>query len=315
MSEDRLTGRRIGWIGAGRMGFAMARRLLAAGCRVAVYNRTRAKAEPLAAHGADVVDSPAALADRDIVFTMLAGPDDFKRVVAGAGGLLSNEAAAPAILVDCTSVDEAASAEVRQAAARRGARLLAAPVSGNARVVEAGRLTIAASGPSDAFDEALPLLEVLAPGGVTHVGEGDAARVVKICHNVLLGVVAQTLAEITVLAERNGVPRADFLDFINNSVMGSAFTRYKTPAYVNLDFTPTFTPPLLCKDMDLGLASARARGVPMPVAAAAREIVQAVVGRGHTDCDFAVLLRHAAESAGLDLEPEDAAMDDGLGPP
>ena len=85
MSEDRLTGRRIGWIGAGRMGFAMARRLLAAGCHVAVYNRTRAKAEPLAAHGADVVDSPAALADRDVVFTMLAGPDDFKRVVAGTG--------------------------------------------------------------------------------------------------------------------------------------------------------------------------------------------------------------------------------------
>ena len=312
MSDRDLTKHAIGWIGAGRMGYAMAQRLLAAGCDVAVYNRTRAKAEPLAQHGAVIVDSPAELADRDIVFTMVAGPDDFKEVIVGPGGLLSDQAKAPAILVDCTSVDDAASETVRQAAAGRGATLIAAPVSGNAKVVKAGRLTIVASGPRDTFGDVLPLLDVVAPGGVTYVGEGDAARTVKICHNVFLGIVAQTLAEITILAERNGVSRSDFLDFINKSVMGSTFTRYKTPAYVNLDLAPTFTPPLLRKDMDLGLALARAHDVPMPVAAATREIIQSVVGRGHTDCDFAVLLLHEAELAGLDLKPENVEVGDGL---
>ena len=118
--------------------------------------------------------------------------------------------------------------------------MLAAPVSGNPKVARAGRLSIVASGPRDGFDAALPYLELLGRS-VTYVGDGEVARLVKICHNLLLGIVAQSLAEITVLAERGGVARSDLLSFINDSVMGSVFTRYKTPALVNLDFTPTFT--------------------------------------------------------------------------
>ena len=99
------------------------------------------------------------------------------------------------------------------------------------------------SGPADAWEAARPYLELFG-AGATYVGEGDVARLVKICHNLMLGVVAQSLAEITVLAEKGGVSRAAFLEFLNKSVMGSMFTRYKTPAIVNLDFTPTFTPAL-----------------------------------------------------------------------
>ena len=121
--------------------------------------------------------------------------------------------------------------------------------------VTAGLLTLVASGPLDAFQSAEPYLRALGRG-VTYVGEGELARMVKICHNVLLGVVTQCMAEITVLAEKGGVPRHSLLDFINNSVMGSMFSRYKTPAFVNLDWTPTFTPALLRKDLDLGLSSA-----------------------------------------------------------
>jgi 3-hydroxyisobutyrate dehydrogenase len=135
---------------------------------------------------------------------------------------------------------------------------------------------------------------------------------VKICHNLLLGVVTQSLAEITVLAERGGVSRAAFLEFLNASVMGSTFTRYKTPAFVHLDFTPTFTPVLLRKDFDLGLAAARALDVPMPLAAATAQLVQATVSNGHRDDDFAVLLLAQAAAAGLPLAPEDAEVDDGL---
>jgi 3-hydroxyisobutyrate dehydrogenase-like beta-hydroxyacid dehydrogenase len=167
------------------------------------------------------------------------------------------------------------------------------------------------SGPEAAYRESRELLDLLA-ARVTYVGEGDRARLVKICHNLLLGVVAQTLAEITVLAEKGGVARAAFLDFVNNSVLGSVFTRYKTPALVKVDYTPTFTPVLLRKDFDLGLAAARELGVPMPVAALTQQLVQAAIGAGHSEEDFAVLLEMQAASAGLELKPEAADVDDGL---
>lgn len=312
MPDGALNRDRLGWVGVGRMGYALAARLLEAGCDLSVYNRTRSKAEPLAELGATIVDSPADLSDRDIVFTMVAGSEDLRQVAVGSEGVLST-GAGPAILVDASTVSPRASAEVRAEAAERGTAFLAAPVSGNPRVVEAGRLTVVVSGPEDAYQRALPYLERLGVG-VTYVGADEEARLVKICHNVMLGVVAQTLAEITVLAEKGGVARAAFLDFLNQSVMGSAFTRYKTPALVKLDFSPTFTPELLLKDFDLGFEAADEDGVPMPVAAAARDAVRELVASGRTDVDFAALLEQEARAAGLELEPEDAPVTDGLEP-
>ena len=313
MTSESITRHSVGWIGAGRMGFPMAELLLKAGADVSIYNRTASKAEPLAAYGASIVGKPSGLADRDVVFAMVAGPDDLRAVVMGPDGLLANPAATPRIVVDCSSVDEEASEDVRRALAERGAGFLAAPVSGNGKVVKARKLTIVSSGPKDMFDEVRPLLEVMAPSGVTWVGEGDLARTCKICHNVMLGVVIQCLSEITVLAERAGVPRSAFLEFMNSSVMGSTFTRYKSPALVNLDYTTTFTPPLLRKDLDLGLALGRALDVPMPVTALTREILSSVVGKGHTDIDFAILLQNEAEGAGHALVSENVEVDDGLG--
>ncbi len=309
MTKDN--GTKIGWVGTGRMGAALARRLLVAGHDVAVYNRTRSKAEALEDAGATVVDSPAALADRDIVFTMVGGSDDFKEVVIGSNGVLSRADAAPRMLIDSTTISQAASDEVRAAAAERGIGVLAAPVSGNAKVVAAGKLTMVVSGPEDSYREARTLLELLA-ARVTYVGEGDRARLVKICHNLMLGVVAQTLAEITVLAEKGGVSRADFFDFLNDSVMGSMFTRYKTPAYVNLDFKPTFTPELLLKDFLLGADAAREHEVPLPVSSAAQQVVQALIGSGYRDIDFAALLELQARASDLELVSEDAPVTDGL---
>lgn len=300
----------IGWIGTGRMGFAMARRLFEAGCDVAVCNRTRAKAEPLAELGATIVDKPADLADCDIVFTMVSGPDDLLHVVGGEDGVLSTRNT-PRMLIDCSSVSEEASNEVRSLFSQRDATMLSAPVSGNAKVVAAGRLTLVVSGPEAAFEFAREYLEALGEG-VTYVGEGELARMVKICHNVLLGVVTQSLAEIAVLAEKGGVSRHALLEFINNSVMGSMFSRYKTPAMVNLDWTPTFTPVLLRKDMDLGLSAAERLGVPMPVAQATRQLVQKSIDAGHTDCDFAILLDEQAKASGLELKSENRDVSDGL---
>jgi 3-hydroxyisobutyrate dehydrogenase len=311
MASD-LNAYKIGWIGVGRMGYPMAERLAKAGADVTVYNRTRAKAEPLTTSGVRLVDRPADLADRDIVFTMVSTSDDLKQVTLGKDGVLAASAKSPKILIDCSTVSEEASGEVRAAAAERGTQMLAAPVSGNGKVVKAGKLSLVVSGPKDAYQIALPYLERLGQG-VSYVGEGELARMVKICHNVYLGIVIQALVEVTVLAEKGGVKRHAFLDFINKSVMGSTFSRYKTPALVNLDFAPTFTPVLLRKDLDLGLAAARKVGTPMAVTALVREILQSLIGQGFTDQDFAALLVQQAKAAGLPLAPENVPVSDGLG--
>ena len=297
----------MGWIGAGRMGYEMAGRLAKGGANVLVWNRTKEKAQPLEKYGAKVADQVAELAARDIVFCMVSTYKDVKEVVTN---LLAGKAK-PKMIIECSSISLEGSAELREMLEKKGIQYLAAPVSGNAKVIKAGKLTIVCSGPKEAFDLARPLLNLIAVHS-SYVGEGELSRIVKICHNVFLGVVTQSLAEITVLAQKAGVPRHAFLEFMNQSVMGSTFSRYKTPAFVNLDFKVTFTPHLLRKDMDLGLDAGRKFEVPMPLASAARDLIQAMIGQGWTEQDFATLLLQQAEASGLKLKPENVEVGDGL---
>jgi 3-hydroxyisobutyrate dehydrogenase len=297
----------LGWIGAGRMGYAMAERLAKGGCDIAVWNRTRAKAEPLAKHGAKVVDSLTDLASKDIVFVMVSTWEDVREVV---GKLLSGSAK-PGMVVECSSISVEGSAQLRQLLDAKQVRYLAAPVSGNAKVIKAGKLTFVVSGPQAAYEQARPYLDMMGTGS-SYVGEGELARIAKICHNVMLGVVIQNLCEITVLAEKSGMPRHAFLDFLNKSVMGSMFTRYKTPALVNLDFHVTFTPKLLRKDLDLGLEAGRRLEVPMPVTSITRDVLQQMIGHGLTEQDFSTLIVMQAKASGIELEPEHKEVSDGL---
>ena len=310
MATANMKAHKLGWIGIGRMGYAMAERLAKAGCDISVWNRTRSKAEPLAKSGAKVVDNPADLAGCDIVFTMVSAGKDVKEVLFGPGGVTS-KGRAPKIIVDSTSISLEESAEIREKLAKLGVKLLAAPVSGNAKVIKAGKLTVVASGPQDAFDAVAPYMQAIGQG-VSYVGEGELSRIAKICHNVMLGVVIQNLCEITMLAEKAGMKRHAFLDFLNKSVMGSTFTRYKTPALVNLDFHVTFTPELLRKDIDLGLSAGRTFGVPMPLTSIARDLVQTLIGNGYTDDDFSALLLLQAQASGVELKPEHVEVGDGL---
>jgi 3-hydroxyisobutyrate dehydrogenase len=311
---------RIGWIGLGRMGYPMVERLVKRGHAVEVWNRTRAKAEPLGAKGAKIAERLSDLADVDILFTMVSTGADLDEVVFGANGVLNGGGPAPRIMVDCTSIGADESDAIRRKLASRNVALLASPVSGNGKTVKAGKLSTVVSGPRDAFDVVRPYLETVAGNGVAYVGEGDLARFCKIAHNVLLGVVIQNLSEITVLAEKAGVPRHAFLEFINNSVLGSIFSRYKTPALVNLDFTTTFTPQLLRKDLDLGLSAARELGVAMPVTVATREALQAHFGAAslkpdpaaYLEQDFSALIETVALAAGMKLTSENKPVKSGL---
>ena len=296
----------LGWIGAGRMGFEMAARLAKGGADVLVWNRTKEKAEPLKKYGARIADELGELASRDIVFCMVSTWKDVKEVVEK---LLRKDK--PKMLIECSSISLEGSAELRNMLDRKGIQYLAAPVSGNAKVIKAGKLSFVCSGPKQAYTRAKPYLDMMGKGS-SWVGEGELSRIVKICHNVFLGVVTQSLAEITVLAQKAGVPRHAFLEFLNQSVMGSTFTRYKAPAFVNLDFKVTFTPQLLRKDLDLGLDAGRRFEVPMPLASATRDLIQSMIGQGWTEQDFATLLLQQAEASGLKLKPENVEVEDGL---
>ena len=310
---------RIGWIGAGRMGYPMAERLLKAGHDVSVWNRTRAKAEPLAKIGGKIVDKIADLASCDVVFSIVSTGKDLAEVSLGSGGLAA-AGKLPGILVDCSTISVEESADIRKRLKERGADYISAPVSGNAKVIKSGRLSAVISGAEASCKAVLPLVEVIAPKGVSYVGEGELARVCKIAHNVMLGVVIENLIEITLLTNKMGVPRHAFLAFLNNSVMGSMFTAYKSPALVNLDWTTTFTPELLRKDLDLGLELGREMDVPMPVTAATREVLQCHFGHAilqknpdeYIQKDFAALIETMALAAGMKLESENKNVPTGL---
>ncbi len=311
--------RKIGWIGAGRMGYPMIERLLKAGHDVTIWNRTRAKAEPLGREGGKLVDHPVELAGCDIVFAMVSTGKDVEDVLFGKSGLLTGSGK-PKMVVDCSSISVAESATIRARLKDKGVSLIASPVSGNAKVTKAGKLSAVVSGPEEDAKLAMPLIEAFAPKGVSYVGEGELARVCKIAHNVMLGVVIENLIEITLLANKMGIPRHAFLSFMNNSVMGSMFTAYKTPALVNLDWTTTFTPELLRKDLDLGLELGRDWDVPMPVTAAAREVLQSHFGvatqqqdpDGYLQKDFAALAETMALAAGMTLQSENKNVPTGL---
>ncbi|WP_319017956.1 NAD(P)-dependent oxidoreductase [Mycolicibacterium baixiangningiae] len=193
MEGNAMSDIRIGWLGTGRLGTAMATRLLKGGTtNLAVWNRTASKAAALVAAGAGQVDTIDELTGCDVVFTTVMASPDLLAVTLDPGGLLAGTTA-PKLLVDCSTVSEDAADRVRSAAADRGTAMLSAPVSGNATMVAAGRAAIVASGPKEAFEAARGYLETIA-ASVVHCGLNEEARLVKLCHNLLLGIITEALA-------------------------------------------------------------------------------------------------------------------------
>ncbi|MEV0395287.1 NAD(P)-dependent oxidoreductase [Polymorphospora rubra] len=289
----------LGWLGTGRMGAAMVGRLLDAGHAVRVWNRTRAKAEPFAGRGATVVDSITELAGCDIVFVMVSTSDDLRQVLLGEGGLLATgDGRRPGVVVDCSTVSAEMSAEVRAAATDLGTEFLAAPVSGNPHVVAEGAACLVASGEQAAYDRVRPYLATIGRT-VVYAGAEEQSRLVKLCHNLYLGMMVESLVEVVTLAEKGGVDRAAFLEFLNGTVLASDWVRKRTPDLVKRDWRPTFTTELLRKDFDLGLGAARASEVPMPVASLVHQLIQVAIGRGHREEDFLAMYEVQAAAAAL----------------
>src|SRR5262249_25811003 len=267
-----------------------------------------------------VVDNLMELKDVDVLFSIVSTGKDLDQVYFGKNSVTGHGGKLPKIFVDCSTVAVEESAAVRDRLKQLGCEHVAAPVSGTAKVIKAGTTSAVISGKEAACKAVTPMIEAIAPQGVSYVGEGELARICKICHNVMLGVVIENLIEITLLANKMGVPRQAFLAFMNNSVMGSMFTRYKTPALVNLDWTTTFTTELMRKDLDRGLALDRDWDVPMPITAATREVLQAHFGAAtlkpnpdeYLQKDFAALLETMGLMAGMQLASENKNVPSGL---
>ena len=297
--------RGVGWLGTGRMGLAMAARLVDAGVDVAVWNRTSEKAQILIERGARRVATIAHLGTCEVVFIMVARPEDLEEVVCGEDGLLTSSAR-PRAVVSCATVDPETSARVRSALRQHDVDYLAAPISGNPLVVADAKSTFVVSGPRPTYELVAPLLDTIARA--SHwVGETEEALTVKICHNLYLGMIAQSVAEVTVLAEKSGVDRGQFLDFLNSTGLAMPWVQNRTVDLLSLDWTPTFTTELLRKDFELGMDRARRVEAPMPLAANVLQLLHSAIGRGYRDADFLSLFAMQAESAGLDMRPREAA--------
>jgi len=298
----------IGWLGIGNMGLAMARLLADAGAQLSVYNRTPEKAEPLRAHGAQVARTLQDLAGCNIVVTMLATGDVVEELLLGNTGLLSQPSAKkPQVVIDCSSISVETSSSIRERLESMGVAFIAAPVSGNPEVVASGNSTFVCSGPAPAVEHVRPLFLSMGKAA-SYVGEGELARVAKICHNVWLGGVSQALAEVLVLGQKAGLTREAFLNFLNQSAMGSAFTKGRTPSWLAMDGAPGFSPWLMRKDMDLGLDLAKSLEMPMPLSNAARDFLQALINSADAEADFTQgLMQQQARASGLEMKPEKSA--------
>lgn len=287
----------IGWLGTGKMGIEMATRLINGGVALTVWNRTPSKAEPLTKLGAAQADQISDLGGCDVVFTTITSSEDLIEVTLGSHGLFTAQPS-PRIVVDCSTVSAEAATEVRLEGARRDIGFLSAPLSGNPDMVVEGSASIVASGPKPVFDAVEPYLRAIAPR-VTYCGAQEEARLVKLCHNLMLGVVTQALAEATTLAEKGGVPASTFVDFLNGSVLGCTHIRHKGEAIRSRNFAAAATTENLRKDFDLGLAAARSLQVPMPAGALTHQLLQAAVGLGYGKSDYVSLYQVAAAAAAL----------------
>jgi 3-hydroxyisobutyrate dehydrogenase-like beta-hydroxyacid dehydrogenase len=297
---------KVGWIGLGNMGSVMAGHLCKAGVDVTVFNRSISKAEPLRTLGAKVAKDINELIECDVLFTMLSTGDVVKEVLFGTDGIFvkNGQKKLPRVVVECSSISVEMSEELRERLSKLDIALIASPPSGNPEVVASGNTTFVSSGPRDTFEYIKPLLLSIGKSA-NYVGDGELARVAKICHNVWLGAISQSLAEVITLAQKAGLSRQDFLAFLNNSALGSQFTKGRTESWVKMDEKAGFSPYLMRKDMDLGLNLAKELEIPMPLSSSARDHLQSLMNSEFGEPDFTQgLFLQQSKNSGLALKVE-----------
>ena len=288
---------KVGFVGLGIMGAAMAGNLLEAEHELVVHNRTRTKAEQLISYGAVVADSPREVAEvSDIIITMLPGPAEVDEVVAGEGGLLEG-AAEGSLIVDMSTSSPVLARQLAHAARERGVGMLDAPVSGGDVGARDGTLSIMVGGEEDDFERARSLFEVMGET-VVHVGEAGAGQVVKACNQIVVALVIEAVAEAMVLGTKAGVAPGRVLEILSGGLASSKVLEVKGEKFLSHEFSPGGKVEYHRKDLRIALAAGREYGVTLPVAALVEQMFGALEAKGRGGWDHSALITLIEEGSG-----------------
>ncbi len=289
---------KIAFIGLGIMGQPMALNLLKAGFPLTVFNRTRSKAEPLERTGARVASSPAEAArDAEIVMTIVSDTAAMEEMVLGKGGILETIREG-AVLIDSSTISPTASRKFACHLAGKGAKMLDAPVTGSKHGAAAGELTFMIGGDRDVLERVMPVLKIL---GKKHIycGANGAGLSAKLAQNAIQATMVEIFCEGFVLAVKAGIQPQTMFEIVQSSLARAALTDFKAPFIFKGDFTPYFPLKLMHKDLELAMEAAYSQNIPMPTAAAAKEVYGAAKAQGKGDLDYAAVITFLEELAGV----------------
>jgi 3-hydroxyisobutyrate dehydrogenase-like beta-hydroxyacid dehydrogenase len=293
----------IGFIGLGIMGQPMALNLLKAGNKLMVYNRTASKTEPLKQGGAQVASTPAGAAkDAEFVIIIVTDSAAVEEVVMGKDGILGTVAAS-AIVIDSSTISPVVSRKMACHVAGRGARWLDAAVTGSKHGAEQGELTFMVGGDRQAFERALPILQVL---GKKHIycGQNGMGLSAKLAQNTIQATMLEVFGEGMVLAAKAGVAPETMLEILQSSLARAALIDFKAPFIFKGDFTPYFPLKLMHKDLELAMEAGFAQSVTMPTLAAVKEVYSAAKAQGKGDLDYAAVITFLEELAGVKVRSQ-----------
>ncbi|MCU1286843.1 MAG: 6-phosphogluconate dehydrogenase NAD-binding protein [Acidobacteriales bacterium] len=290
---------RVGFIGLGNMGQAMARNLIRAGHQLVLYNRTRERADALAKEGAEVADSPATAAKQEVAITMLADDNALQSVIFGPNGIIQGMQPG-GMHVSMSTISPALSQRLSAAHRERGQRYLAAPVFGRPEAAAAGKLTIVAAGPPDAVAKAKPLFDVLGERTFEVSEEPQHANLIKISGNFLIACVIESLGEVFALSRKAGLDPQKPFDVFSKTLFNAPVYKIYGPQIIEGKFSPPgFKLPLGLKDIRLMYAAADQLAVPMPFANVVHDNFLSAIANGHGDLDWSALALVAEERAGV----------------
>jgi 3-hydroxyisobutyrate dehydrogenase-like beta-hydroxyacid dehydrogenase len=289
----------VGFIGLGQMGSAIALNLVKAGHRVVVYNRTRAKAEALAAQGAEIAESVAEACRRPVLMTMLADDAAVESVVFGDGNALSGLGQG-AVHISMSTIGVALSERLTEAHREAGQSYVAAPVFGRPEAAAAAKLFVVAAGPEAQLARCQPLFDAIGQRTFVVGDKPSSANLVKLSGNFLLAAMIECLGEAFALTRKGGVDPHAYLEILTSTLFSApAYKTYGT-IIANQQYEPAgFAMSLGLKDIRLALAAADALSTPMPVASLVHDHFLSGVAQGGGESDWSALARLAATNAGL----------------
>ncbi len=288
---------KVGFVGLGSMGLAMARNLVQAGHELTVYNRTRSRADELVKLGAKAADSPGATASAGVVLTMLA---DDRAVESVVFGNLLDALPSDGLHVSMSTISVELSQRLAEAHLQRGQHYVAAPVFGRPEAAAGAKLFIFAAGDKSQVDRCHSLFAAMGQRTFYMGAEAPRANVLKLSGNFLMMAMIESFAEAVALVRKYGIEGSEFVELMTSTVFTAPVSRNYGMLIAQEKFEPAgFRLALGLKDAHLVLAAAEGAAVPMPTASVIRDQYLGGVARGMSDLDWSAIGRVAAENAGL----------------